>query len=264
MRTPSLVLVSLIFSLAALVLPSGAATAQTGYPIANAAPLTRSPLYTAGRLPGASCAERPVKAGSVVSVKSYLTPLVKCLDAAWTAQFARARLPFAKPRVTFITKPQRMCGSNWGKDVQAIYCNTDRRIVLMLDRDVVGDPGDLYLLDVLAHEYGHHVQNVAGMWRALDRLPSRNKAEFYEQTRRHELQAECLAGAFIGSVWPSLDRDAGDWKELLDADRRSGDESTGVRDHGKGRNIANWLNRGFKAASPSACNTWIAGSSMVA
>ncbi|WP_279339621.1 hypothetical protein [Sphaerisporangium perillae] len=37
-----------------------------------------------------------------------------------------------------------------------------------------------------------------------------------------------------------------------------------MRDHGKGRNIATWLNRGFRAAGPGACNTWGAGSAVVA
>ncbi|MEU8268446.1 neutral zinc metallopeptidase [Sphaerisporangium sp. NPDC049002] len=241
---------------------ANAATAR--FPIRNADTLTKSPLYASGRLPAAPCPEPAVQAGSVASVKAYLVPLVKCLDAAWAAQFAKARLPFAKPRVSFITKPQKICGRKWAKNVQAIYCNASRHIVVMLDSAVVEDPEDLFLMDVIAHEYGHHVQNTAGLWRAYDRLPNNGKAEFYEQTRRHELQAECLAGVFIGSVWPSLHRTAEDWKALLDDDLQSGDETGDVRDHGKGRNIANWLSRGYKAVSPSACNTWIASSAMVA
>ncbi|MFC4586951.1 neutral zinc metallopeptidase [Sphaerisporangium corydalis] len=262
MRTSSLALLLVLFT--GLLSGGMAHASQTSYPIRNADALTKSRLYLSGRLPSTRCPERPVVAGDVASVKNYLLPLVKCLDVAWSAQFAKARLPYVKPRVTFITKPQRICGEKWGKDVQAIYCNADRRIVFMLDKDVIAEPEDLFLMDVIAHEYGHHVQNVAGMWRAFDRLPNKGKAEYYEQTRRHELQAECLAGAFIGSVWPSLGRTGEDWSTLLDADRRSGDETTDVRDHGKGRNIANWLSRGFKAVGPAACDTWIAPSAMVA
>ncbi|WP_405146485.1 neutral zinc metallopeptidase [Sphaerisporangium sp. NBC_01403] len=262
MRKSSLVLLFVV--IAGSLLGGTANAAQAAYPIKNTDILTKNALYASGRLPAASCPEPAVQAGNVASVKSYLVPLVKCLDRAWAAQFAKAGLPFTKPPVRFITKPQKICGAKWGKDVQAIYCNTSRQIIIMLDSAVVDDPSDLFLMDVIAHEYGHHVQNIAGMWRALDRLPNDGKAEFYEQTRRHELQAECLAGAFIGSVWPSLDRTGEDWKSLLDADRRSGDETADVRDHGKGRNMANWLNRGYKAASPAACNTWIAGSAMVA
>ncbi|MFC6087243.1 neutral zinc metallopeptidase [Sphaerisporangium aureirubrum] len=263
--------VVLLLAIAASLLAGGTAHAAPAsspalpaYPVKNASTLTRNALYATGRLPATSCPEHPVRAGSAASVRSYLLPLVKCLDATWKAQFAKARLPFTPPKVRFITRPEKACGEKWGKNVQAIYCNPTRQIVMLLDRAVVSSPEDLFLMDVIAHEYGHHVQNVTGMWRELGRLPSRGKAEYYEQTRRHELQAECLAGAFIGSVWQSLDRTDEDWDDLLDIDRRSGDEQSKVRDHGKGRNIANWLNRGYKAAGPSACNTWIASSTMVA
>ncbi|RCG30531.1 metalloprotease-like protein [Sphaerisporangium album] len=249
--------------LLALVAPLLFQGTSWAYPIKNAPVLTRSPLYSSGPLPRTSCPEQPVEAGDVASVKRYLMPLVTCLDAVWTTHFKKAGLPFTKPTVRFITKPQRACGEKWGKYVQAIYCNPTHEIVFLLDKSIMNDPEDLFLMDVIAHEYGHHVQNAAGMWKAYDRLTGRNRAEFNEQTRRHELQAECLAGAFIGSVWGSLDRTTDDWRTLLDADRRSGDETTDVRDHGKGRNIANWLNRGFKTAGPSACNTWIAGAPMV-
>lgn len=263
MRKPFIAILCVVV---ASLLPAGTANAAraAGYPIRNADALTSSPLYLTGRLPGSPCPEPPVRAGDVASVKSYLLPLVRCLDGAWAAQFRKARIPFVKPAVRFITKPQRVCGGKWGQDVQALYCNTDHEIVFMLDRNVVDHPEDLFLMNVIAHEYGHHVQNQAGMWAAFDNLPSASKAEYYEQTRRHELQAECLAGAFIGSVWASLGRTGKDWRTLLADDRASGDETAAVRDHGKGRNMANWLNRGYRAAAPGGCDTWTAGSAAVA
>ncbi|MFC4531877.1 neutral zinc metallopeptidase [Sphaerisporangium dianthi] len=263
MRTCTLVI---LFALIASLLFGGAPAqaAQAAYPVTNADALTRSPLYATGRLPWASCPERPVRAGDVASVRAYLAPLVRCLGAVWSVQLQRARIPFSMPRVRFITRPQRACGGKWRKDVQALYCNGDHQITLLLDQGVVDTPEDLFLLDVIAHEFGHHVQNLSGITRAYDGLDSRGKAEAVEQTRRHELQAECLAGVFIGGVWPSLKRGRGDWKDLLDAGRRSGDENSYVRDHGKGANIAAWLDRGFRAASPSVCNTWTASAAAVA
>ncbi|WP_344936230.1 neutral zinc metallopeptidase [Sphaerisporangium flaviroseum] len=247
------------------LLPGATAhAAQDADPIVHAEALTRNPLYKSGPLPGTPCAEPPVKAGDVASVRGYLTPLVKCLDQAWAAQFAKERLPFEKPAVRFITRPEKICGDAWGEHVQAIYCSSTRQIVVMLDKSVVDRPEDLFLMDVIAHEYGHHVQNMAGIWRAYDRLPSDDDAESYEQTRRHELQAECLAGAFIGSVWPSLRRTAEDWETLLDDDRESGDETGEARTHGKGRNMADWLDRGYRAAGPAGCNTWSASAAAVA
>ncbi|WP_214415427.1 neutral zinc metallopeptidase [Sphaerisporangium fuscum] len=262
MRKPTF---ALLFALVgSLFLGGTAQAAPAAYPVENATVLTHNALYASGRLAGTNCPEPAVRAGDVASVRNYLTPLLKCLDTAWSAQFAKAGIGFVKPRVKFITTPQRVCGEKWGKDVQALYCDETRQITVMLDKSVVDHPEDLFLMDVIAHEYGHHVQNMAGMSHALDRLPNRGKAEYLEQTRRHELQAECLAGVFIGSIWTSLDRTGQDWKTLLRDDLESGDETTDVRDHGKGRNIAEWLDRGFKAVSPSGCNTWSAGSATVA
>ncbi|MGW4637361.1 neutral zinc metallopeptidase [Sphaerisporangium sp. NPDC004334] len=266
MRTSSLPVLFML--IAGLIVGSGpAAAAQAAhpaaYPVGDTGVLTRNPLYTTGRLPWSSCPERPVRPGDVASVRAYLAPLLRCLDAVWAVQLQKARIPFSTPTVRFITKPERTCGDKWGHDVQALYCGRDRRITVLLDKDSVATPQDLFLLDVIAHEYGHHVQYLAGIARAYDGMDSRGRAEAEEQDRRHELQAECLGGVFIGGVWPSLKRTGAEWKDLLAIERRSGDENYKVRDHGKGANIAGWLDRGFRAASPSACNTWSASASAV-
>ncbi|GGK72581.1 hypothetical protein Sme01_07980 [Sphaerisporangium melleum] len=250
--------------LAGLCLLTAAPSAPaSAYPIKRAA-LTRSPLYATGPLPTADCPERPVKPGNANSAKSYILPLLDCLGTSWGAQLAKARIRFTAPRVQFIQRPSKVCGHPWPKNAQGLYCPSQRRVVILLDKHLTRQAEDLFLMDVIAHEYGHHVQNLAGIETAFNGLAYRGKAEYYEQYRRLELQAECLAGAFIGSVWESLDRTAEDWDYLLEATRESGDEVTKVRDHGKGRSIATWLNRGFRAGGPGACNTWAAGTASVA
>lgn len=261
MRLVFLVLLAVLLGPVAL---SGTASGATAaYPVRSAA-LTGNALYRTGAAPAGHCPEPEITAGSAASAKRYLLPLQQCLTRYWSERFKKAGLDFSAPRVRFITRPQRTaaCGK-WPKNVQGLYCHGSRTLVLLLDRNVLRDPGDLYLLHLLGHEYGHHVQNRSGIWRAYDRLPYRSKAEYLEQERRLELQADCFAGAFIGSIWQSLDRSAADWRELLDVLRESGDEQFKVRDHGKGRNQAWWTHRGFTAKSPAACNTWSASSSQV-
>jgi predicted metalloprotease len=239
-----------------------AGTAQAAaYPIRDRA-LTASKLYRSGALQPSTCTEHRVRPNDVPAAKRYLTTVVNCLNRSWAAHFERAGLPFAKARVGFITKPRRFCGAAW-KDASARYCDDERRFLFLLNRDLLSEPSDLFLFDVAAHEFGHHVQNLTGIGRAFDRHPYKGKSELNEQLRRLELQAECLAGVFIGSTWKSLDRTSRDWEELLDIDRSSGDEQSKDRTHGKGRNIAAWLDKGFRAGSPAACNTWTAPSSRV-
>ncbi|MGW3350551.1 neutral zinc metallopeptidase [Nonomuraea rubra] len=247
--------------LLSLVLLGNAAHAGT-YPIRDRV-LTANKLYSAGRLPASQCAEREVRPNDVAMAKSYLTKVFNCLNASWGAYFKRAGLPFSNARIGFITKKKRFCGESWGEAAGA-YCPDERRFLILLDDDLLEDPSDLFLFGLAAHEYGHHIQNITGIDRAYDRHPYRNKSELNEQSRRMELQAECLAGVFIGSVWDSLDRTEDDWEYLLDLQVEGGDEQTGVRDHGKGRNIAAWLDKGYEAVSPAACNTWTASASKVA
>ncbi|NRQ36723.1 metalloprotease-like protein [Nonomuraea sp. NN258] len=242
---------------------SGTAVAQAAPVSADDRVLTANRLYRGGELQPGRCVERGVRPNHVPSAKRYLTGVLNCLHQSWGAYFERAGLPFAKSRIGFITKPRRYCGHPWGA-AQATYCHQERRFLILLNRNVLDDPSDLYLFGLAAHEFGHHVQNLSGIMDAYLRKPYRDRRELLEQSRRIELQAECLAGVFIGSVWDSLDRTPEDWERLLEITRMSGDEHRKVRHHGKGRNIAAWLKKGFLARSPQACNTWTAPASKVA
>ncbi|MEU8244900.1 neutral zinc metallopeptidase [Nonomuraea sp. NPDC048916] len=243
------------------LLLSGTAHA-TAYPIKDPV-LTKNKLYRSGELSPSECPERDIKRNDIPSAKRYLTSVLNCLNTSWAAYSKQANLPFAKARIGFITKPRRYCGHAWGKYTAATYCGDERRFLILLDDDLLDQPWDLFLFQLVAHEYGHHVQNLTRMERAFQYYPYKGKKELKEQIRRNELQAECLGGAFVGSFWDSLDRTAEDWDELLDTTRRSGDEWTKGGDHGKGRNIAAWLDKGFRAASPAVCNTWTAPASKV-
>jgi predicted metalloprotease len=260
MRSASLLAGLVVFSLT-LTGTAHAATASTAHPIRDRA-LTANPFYRTGTLKAFSCPEEVVEPNDVASAKRYLTGVLDCLNTAWGAHFKRAGLPFSKARIGFITKPRRYCRTSWGQ-AAAMYCPSERRFVVLLNDELLEDPSDLVLFNIAAHEYGHHLQKITGIERAYVRHPFRGKSELNEQSRRMELQAECLAGVFFGSVWNSLDRASGDWKWLLDVNRASGDERSKVRDHGKGRNIAAWLDKGRRARAPKACNTWAAPASKV-
>lgn len=264
MKLPLLAAVSAVLAGLVLAGTTGTASASaSSYPI-KSAQLTKNKLYRTGALEPSSCLETPVKPRDVALAKTYVRTIARCLDAAWGGHFDTAGLRFSKPSVSFVTKKgTRFCGSKWHEQA-GTYCVKSRKFAINLDKAMLADPGDLFLMDVVAHEYGHHLQNLAGVHRAFLYEPYRNKKEELEQLRRFELQAECLSGVFIGSVWDTLDRTEDDWDFLLDVVEDSGDETSKVKDHGKGRNQRYWLNKGFVGASPSACNTWAAPASRVA
>ncbi|MER5625116.1 neutral zinc metallopeptidase [Streptosporangium sp. NPDC002544] len=144
------------------------------------------------------------------------------------------------------------CGSKFPKDAQAIYCWTTKTIVFLLDKDVLTGTSDLFLFESVSHEYGHHVQWLSGIMEA-SYLRTYRTPQQGDSWRRFELQANCLSGAFIGSVWRSLKRPQSDFADLR---LLREDLST----HGKASNYAYWLNRGFQAKGPGACNTFAAKS----
>lgn len=233
--------------------------------LAAALALSPTPLYDSGRLQPSSCREPAISQGGIPRTKEYLTALVGCLDRAWAAHFKRAGLPYGKPRVRFFDEPvSRICGARWPEGASAFYCTTSRTLVFPLQGEWIEDRADLYPFKVAAHEYGHHVQQVAGIRRAYERLVRTQPRRTAEFGRRYELQADCLAGVFAASVWGSLDRDAKDWAALLDATKASGDDPGYYRGHGKGSTRVYWLKRGFSSRSPGSCDTWSAPASRVA
>ncbi|MBE3009159.1 neutral zinc metallopeptidase [Microbispora sp. NEAU-D428] len=251
--------IALAGSVALGLVPAVSGTAAA-HPVKNGT-LTDNRLYGAGPLPATDCRERPVKKMDVRSAKAYLNEILTCLTDSWTAELTQAGLKKSPVKLTYATKmPAKYCGAKWRKgDWDGYYCDASHTILIVLSKDLLEEPGDLYLFNLLATQYGEHVQNVSGIYRAWYKLDYRNKSELAEQTRRYNLQADCFAGASLRSVWKSFRRDREDWDDLLFYLRGWAGKYNGNR-----KSITYWANEGFKSGDPGACNTWTAPSSKVA
>ncbi|MEU7694671.1 hypothetical protein OHB01_23250 [Microbispora hainanensis] len=223
--------------------------------------LTDNRLYGAGPLPDTTCRERRVKKGDARSAKLYLNEMLRCLTRTWGTELRRANLKPSPVKLTYATEvPAKYCGDKWRKgDWDGFYCETSRTILIVLSKDLLQEPGDLYLLNLLATNYGEHVQNVTRIYRAWLDLDHRSKAELTEQTRRYSLQSSCFAGASLRSVWKSFRRPREDWDDLLFYLRGWAGTYSGSR-----KSLTYWANEGFKTGDPASCNTWTAPSSKVA
>ena len=119
---------------------------------------------------------------------------------------------------------------------------------------------------MLAHEVGHHVQNLLGINEAVRRAEQRDPTKANEMSIRLELQADCFAG-----VWgfTTYDRDlleSGDLEEGLGAAAAVGDdriqEQSGGRidpeswTHGSSAQRTEWFRRGFEGGDPASCDTF--------
>ncbi len=162
------------------------------------------------------------------------------------------------------------CGSATAA-VGPFYCPADGQVYL--DQSFFdelarrfGAPGDFAQAYVVAHEVGHHVQNVAGISADVRRLQQANPEDANELSVLLELQADCLAG-----VWAyGADRrgllERGDLEEGLGAASAVGDDNlqrraTGTIDreswtHGSSEERVEWFRRGFETGDPERCNTF--------
>ncbi|NUO98088.1 MAG: hypothetical protein HOV96_18070 [Nonomuraea sp.] len=264
MRTPRL---AIIAGALASVFLAGTAHAATAAPAFKPV-LTKNPIYKTGKLTFKTCEEPPVNAGTEDEARVYFDTVLDCLNKAWAPKVRKAGFTFSKPKYTVITKvgtPTR-CGAFPG-GAQALYCPVDKRMILLLSDNVVEEPSDPILMLVLAHEYGHHIQKLTGMLRHNSRGEYvLDNPRDLGPVRRTELQAQCYAGVFMGSVWDSLGRSQQQFDSLLKGSHNAGDlSSLGVnarssadQTHGTDANVAYWLKRGFTGTSAGSCNTWVA------
>ncbi|MFI7636709.1 neutral zinc metallopeptidase [Nonomuraea sp. NPDC049400] len=241
---------------AALMVPlSGTAAA---YPVKHPK-LIANPLYEAGPLPTTTCAEPKVKTGDRKLARAYVDAVIACLETTWEQHLTGAGLPYSKIKVRHVAKIPKTCGFKPDKDnSQAWYCVKNRTLFFQIGKSWLADPEDLWLFQLTAYMYGYHVQSLTGIEGAYDAVRYRNDAEYYEQERRYRLQKDCLAGAFLKSVWPMEGRTTEDWNYYVSL------MSGGSREYGKTATVRAWAKRGFATGDPGSCNTWTAPSSKVA
>jgi predicted metalloprotease len=186
-------------------------------------------------------------------------------EDTWTAIFERSGQQYTKPvLVLFSDAVDSACGQA-GSATGPFYCPGDQRVYLdlsffrELDRRF-GAPGDFAQAYVIAHEIGHHVQNLTGN---LARGGGLSRRGANAQSVRQELQADCLAGVWGYAAAKRNRLEPGDAEEGLRAAAAIGDdrlqqESQGrvVPDsftHGSSADRVAALKRGLQTGDVAAC-----------
>lgn len=230
----------------------------------QAAPVTRAhPLYRVGALPAVDCPARRTR--DAADMHRLFLAVGACLDRAWRPVLARAGLPWRSPRYRLSGTPVKgPCGS-FPNASGAMYCGDNATIYLDVALMRRTQNGVDYRLNevytsVLAHEYGHHVQQLTGVmtgygrqWAKLADWRTRNPL-----TRRLELQANCFSGLFVAAVADSYPIDARQRRRVLWNQYHIGDDHlpASQRDHGSYRHSGQWFQRGLDRGRLDACDTW--------
>jgi predicted metalloprotease len=194
-------------------------------------------------------------------------------EDTWGALFEAHGARYSPPTlVLFSEQVQSACGFA-SAAVGPFYCPGDQRIYLDLDfyeelESRFQAPGDFAQAYVLAHEVGHHVQNLlgtAGQVRAAQRRASQEQANALQV--RMELQADCYAGVWAHNADRSRQiLEQGDVEEALQAASAVGDDTIQRRTqgyvvpdsftHGSAEQRATWFRRGLQTGDVRACDTF--------
>lgn len=205
----------------------------------------------------------------------FVSVVLADTEDTWGNLFRQNGENYVEPKlVLFSNSVQSACGSA-SSAVGPFYCPADQKVYIDLSfyqdlKDKLNAPGDFAQAYVIAHEVGHHVQNLMGISskvRTLQRQASR--AEANQLSVRLELQADCFAGIWAHHANRSRQiLEAGDVEEALNAASSIGDDrlqsqSTGrvVPDsftHGSSAQRVRWFKRGIQTGDPAQCNTFAA------
>jgi uncharacterized protein len=205
------------------------------------------------------------------TLKKFLSFVLDDTQDNWTRVFREGGAEYPRARlVLFRDGVNTGCGGATSA-TGPFYCPADQKVYIDLGfydelRRRFGAPGDFAQAYVLAHEIGHHVQNVLGTERKMRRLQQQNPGAKNELSVRLELQADCYAGIWGKHAQEAGRLEAGDIEEALGAASAVGDdrisEMTGstIRPesftHGSAAQRMQWFKRGFQSGRMDACDTF--------
>ncbi|KQN00498.1 neutral zinc metallopeptidase [Sphingomonas sp. Leaf25] len=226
-----------------------------------------------GMLGGGSSAPTTQQQGSAqgdvpcdTAEELFACRVLKSTEQVWGEIYAQQGQTYAPPRLRFYQDNGRSgCGAAQSA-MGPFYCPPDRGVYLDTGffRELsqrFGAGGDFAQAYVVAHEVGHHIQNLTGQAEAVSRAQqSLPKAQGNAQSVRLELQADCYAG-----VWGKRSgrMEPGDLEEGLKAAEAIGDDTLQGSNaspesftHGTSAQRRSWLNRGYQTGDPAQCDTF--------
>ena len=230
-------------------------------------------------IPGGQVTQRPAPAGYSSGQRTamndreklFVAKVLGTTERTWDRIFRQTLgRTYEKPKLVLFSGSVRSACGMASAAMGPFYCPVDRKVYLDLSffrdmRSKLGASGDFAEAYVIAHEVGHHVQNLLGILgkvqqakRGLGRVAA-NKLQV-----RVELQADCLAG-----VWGNRNRhllEAGDLEEALNLAAAIGDDRLQKKargyvvpdsfTHGSSEQRMRWFKRGFDTGDIRQCDTF--------
>ncbi|WP_424990102.1 KPN_02809 family neutral zinc metallopeptidase [Fluviibacterium sp. S390] len=209
------------------------------------------------------------------SSEEFVAVVLADTEEVWGEIFRNSNLQYMEPKLVLFTgRTSSACGLA-DAATGPFYCPNDQQVYLdtdffrIMDTEL-GARGDFAKAYVVAHEVGHHVQNLLGTLEDSNRLRAQSsQAESNAISVRVELQADCYSGLWARAVQDQFGvLEPGDIEEALNTAARIGDDalqraSRGVVvpdsfTHGTSDQRQRWFAAGYQTGDPQACDTFSA------
>jgi predicted metalloprotease len=204
----------------------------------------------------------------------FSSQILASTEDVWRTQFSQGRLPTYGEQVSAYRNPELHAfsgevGTGCGNATSAVgpfYCPADSNLYIDPSfyetmRSRLNAPGDFAQAYVIAHEVGHHVQNMIGSLRRS--MPGETQNQ---NSVRAELQADCFAGVWGHTARADLAIDEADLREALNAAHAIGDDTLQRQSqgsvnpsqfsHGTSAQRMHWFRRGFDSGDARQCDTY--------
>jgi predicted metalloprotease len=240
-----------------------------------------NPLTILGMLDGASMPASQVQQAPAQRppaddrMARFVSTVLADTEDVWTEVFSKGGSSYAAPHLVLFRGATRTgCGQGEAA-MGPFYCPADQKVYIDLGfyqtlRDQLGAPGDFAQAYVIAHEVGHHVQNLLGISRKMEQKRGQvSQTQYNALSVRLELQADCLAGVWANHAQASRQiLESGDLEEAINAAAKIGDDALqgagGGRimpesfTHGTSAQRQHWFNAGMQGGSVKNCDTFSA------
>ncbi len=215
---------------------------------------------------------QPQRTAAEDEMASFVKVVLAETEDVWGTIFKNAGQAYPQPKlVLFSDQVRSACGSA-SSATGPFYCPGDQKVYIDLGfyqelRTRFEAPGDFAQAYVIAHEVGHHIQNVTGILPKFNEMRrSMSETEANKMSIRVELQADCYAGVWGHYTNQKGLLDNGDLDEALNAATQIGDDALQRRtqgyvvpdsfNHGTSAQRKRWFAKGFASGKVGACDTF--------
>ncbi|MET3592356.1 putative metalloprotease [Mesorhizobium shonense] len=205
-------------------------------------------------------------------MKQFVATVLAETEDTWTGIFKASGLTYEDPKLVLFSGQIRSACGFASSAAGPFYCPGDRKVYLdmtffqQLDQQF-GASGEFARAYVIAHEVGHHVQNLTGIMQKFNQMrQSMGEAEANQMSVRVELQADCFAGVWAHYTAQKGILEQGDMESALNAAQQIGDDTLQKKmqgyvvpesfNHGTSAQRQTWLARGYKSGKLSDCDTF--------